>query len=382
MRTFLKLAAGLALGAGLGGCGAEAPLDGAEIDTLDEAIINGDVPTQGALEDYGVVFVSTGCTGTLITNRHVLTAHHCVRAYNEKTSTWAANANTGMSVQLENAAGFQAAVAVSQIYEPTETWPDGSNSLVFQAADYALLELATAQPVLSNVDAMYNAIHSGTDSGLDEKSVFCIGYGGTDEATFANPPSPGTFASGFGTLTSAQMTINDVGAGWNRRNRTSSNQVGFGGDSGSTCFYNDKLAGVQSTCSATWVDVDRDGVDDGWAEKVNTAECTSAAPGKFRSFVENIVLADVSVRYSFSPALPSGTTVNATAVTPKGSQTFDARNAWSGSDVASRSGYVNVKVDSEPAKTMCQRLEATTPMSGDISLRAVCLGDGVVSAML
>jgi hypothetical protein len=47
-----------------------------------ESIINGGVITRGSAAVLGVVNLN-GCTGTLLTNRIVLTAHHCVRSYSD-----------------------------------------------------------------------------------------------------------------------------------------------------------------------------------------------------------------------------------------------------------------------------------------------------------
>lgn len=355
------------LGVGLPSCGT------ADGDTASAAapIINGTVPAKGELEAFGVVDLN-GCTGTMLTNRHVLTAHHCTGRYNAVANDWSGTLKLpgSMSIRLERAAGDVLASNES-ILEP----PGDASTWRLDAGDYSLITLDQALTANGADDEFYNPIYAQADSTLANQTVLCMGYGGTTEA------SAGNFAAGFGTLTSANMPISAVGTGTFRRDRTN-NIVGFGGDSGSTCFLNGSVTGVQSTCSATFIDVNGNGKDDGWPEKKDTTSCTSAAPGQFRTFVGNAILANVTVAFDALPALPAGTTANGTITTTSEVVNVNMLATSTLTKKAPRSGRVDAFVTAEPARMMCPKVSVRSPMSGDASIRGRCLGDGLVSALL
>lgn len=332
-----------------------------------QEIIAGDLPTShGALQNWGVVTLG-GCTGTLISNQYVLTAHHCAR--NEDGLT---NPHAALEVPVVPE------VPTGLVEADTAVTYEDSTSVTLNAADFALLELNVPLSVNGSDDALFNPIYAGTDASLLNKSVFCMGYGGTVEATST------TFASGFGTLTSATMTISSVGAGTTLRPRNGSGQVGFGGDSGSTCFLNGAITGVQSTCGYnTWHDLNGDGKDDRWSERADTTGCTNSAPSNFRTFVNNIVRADASVSATFAPPLAAGTVVIADVSTPVAQdQAKTITNGWASSKYALRSGYFAVSVR-EPAGFMCPAgTKRRTPLTGSVDVNTTCLGDGVVSSIL
>jgi hypothetical protein len=89
--------------------------------------------------------VNGGCTGAMLTNRRVLTAHRCVRGYDD-------------------------------VLEPPTPW--GIN-----ARDHAILRLDGPLSVEGESDHFYNTLYSGSDASLLNQVVTCIGYGGTTEAT-------------------------------------------------------------------------------------------------------------------------------------------------------------------------------------------------------
>jgi len=66
------------LGFLLSACGGEAASADEDVATTQDPIINGISIAPATL---GIVFLDNGCTGTLITNKKVLTAKHCVKDY-------------------------------------------------------------------------------------------------------------------------------------------------------------------------------------------------------------------------------------------------------------------------------------------------------------
>jgi hypothetical protein len=360
------LAATLAVGCVLGDPDSTADED---VAGAQEKIINGTVPAKGALMSYGVVSLG-GCTGTLLTNRHVLTAHHCVRHYDDNTATWAAAQNSGMTATLEGPDGDQTRNQAS-ILEVGTPW-------TLNARDYSILVLDDPMVLDGETNAFFNPIRSQADSGLLNQTVLCMGYGGTAEAT------PAAAATGFGTLTSANMSIDAVGVNTYTRNRHA-NVVGFGGDSGSACFLDGAIVGVQSTCGGfKYYDIDggTKGVDDGWIERYDTQRCTSASADSLREWVRTNTIADATIAYNFVPAQATTPTVSVTISTPEKTVDVGVTGSWAGSDVAPRSLRMEVHVTSEPDGMMCPHFATTVPLSGDVGWSGACLGDGLVAAML
>jgi hypothetical protein len=258
------------------------------IGLTEDQIINGAVPSPGGLASYGVVSLG-GCTGTLLDNRHVLTAHHCVR---DPSNGWAGPLAIGIIATYEDGGPWQTA-GVAKIFEPEQTW-------TLDGHDYALLTLSVPIKVAGSASGFSNPIYASGDSTLASRDVFCAGYGGTVAATAT------TYAIGFGTLSSATMRISGTSDGVLTRN-SMNGQVGFGGDSGSTCFLNGNVLGVQSTCSGYSVfDVNGNGsAGENWTERGAPSSCNSAAPSQFRIWAGQKQTEAVDTNFVFVATLAS-----------------------------------------------------------------------------
>jgi len=308
-----------------------------------------------------------------VTNRHVLTAHHCVRGYNAaNTPPWAAALAGPQSITATLEAPTRNFHAKNDsILEP----PGDRDTWTLDDGDYALITLDAPITVNDATNLFYNRIYSDTDASLESQTVNCIGYGLTTEASGMTP-------AGNGKLTSANMTIASASGGVLRRDR-SGNVVGFGGDSGSTCFLNGNIIGVQSTCKcSSWIDLNGNGEQDLWRECSNASWCKSSAPSNFRTLVEDEIFAPLQIAYDSLPPLPPGTNAVATVTNPRTSFTMSVLGSVTIPRIAPRSGLVTVVVDQEPDRTMCPRAEVEAPMSGTAVVSRRCLGDGLVSALL
>jgi hypothetical protein len=265
---------------GLLACG-DAPTSGGE-DTAktSAAILNGTPVTNDVLgspivcaSNNGTSCNMWGCSGTMVADRWLLTAHHCVTQGNVLTGGTAIPAN--------------------EIYTWLQTTPHavtGQAIFLHPSLDAALVLLSSSL-VDGNGVARTTPIYTGSSAGLVGKTVYCQGWGDT------------SLSAGYGNLTSAYLTVGTGGPGSLTLNPNGQGQALYEGDSGAGCFLGapgsspNAVVSVHSEASSPGIGVTYDievGADgfESWAAGViaqNACSLAGAACGNITDGLGQVV---------------------------------------------------------------------------------------------
>ncbi len=166
---------------------------------------------------YGQPGVS-GCSGNMIADKWLLTAHHCVT---QGELTTGGTPYTPSTLKVLNPASAN-----------VSNWATATQIFRHPTLDVALVELD--QSVLdANGSVLTMPVWSGTSAGLDGQTIYCQGYGVNDVQNL----------SGFGTLRGATFTVSQGSPGSFVLDPNSAGDYLAPGDSGAPCFLHGPYTG-------------------------------------------------------------------------------------------------------------------------------------------
>ncbi len=208
---------------GLVACSAEGPGNSDEITaSRSDPIINGTTVTNDTLGTPKIDTPVGYCSSTLLGDRWILTAHHCV---------------TKEAVRSGGTAVDPASIKATMLNGATAK---GTQVLLHPSVNVALVQLDQTFTNPSTGLPFGNPLFLGSATSLVNGGVYCQGWGASSSD-----------GSGGGVLRSATLTVSSANSSSFSTKPNNFSQIQYAGDSGSPCFVTidgvPRVVGVDST---------------------------------------------------------------------------------------------------------------------------------------